>query len=473
MNQGNSAVLSVRVHLVLTVAFCAVLALLAVPALAAAETFEVTGTGDTTTVVGCETGLSECTLRGAIQNANTLPGKDTITFDETVFQGAATGATITIGSSLEIKDAVEIAALKEGGQCVTGWIPVEGPCAEITGLGPSAGASLIVEAAGVTIEGLAIEGGRDGILVEGGATGFIARDDWFGVGLNRGGGVANARAGIFLQPEADGATIGGEVAVQRNVFTHAETGVEALGASNATIRGNWFGLLPDGTYSASASLRAGVHVLDYKGVTPRVKAEGDKVGGELTVGAAGTPECDGACNAFATFDGVAVDLGGDGLIAGNEIGAASGPTTIQGNYIGLSPDGTAAIGQTEEAIAVVRTRQGEAGPGGVTIGGAASARLGNYIDRSEIGIYGEGAAGLMVAGNQIGYAYGGTPVDPARTAILAESLPEAAVISGNKINAERSTGIETYGVGSTITGNEVVEGSRRSSSRETTKEPET
>ena len=458
---------------VLTVAVCAAIALLAVPALAAAKTFDSHRRRRQHAGDRCNTGGSECTLRGAVQTPTTNLAKTRSTFEETIFEGAATGATITIGTPLpEITEAVKIKALSNGGQCLTGWNPVEGPCAEITGLG-STESSLIVEAADVTIEGLAIEGGQDGIRVEGGATGFVARDDWFGVGLNRGGGAANARAGIFLEPGANGATIGGEVVTARNVFGHGETGIEALGASNATIRGNWFGLLPDGTYSASASLRAGVHILDYKGVTPRVKAEGDKVGGELTAGAVGTPECDGACNAFATFDGVAVDLGGDGLMAGNEIAAASGPTTIQGNYIGLSPDGTAAIGQTEEAIAAVRTRQSEAGPGGVTIGGAESAKFGNYIDRSEIGVYGEGAAGLTVAGNQIGYAYDERPwIRPGprswpkacpnvRRSPVTRSTRNARPGSKPTASARRSPATKSS------------KAARRSSSRGMTKEPET
>ncbi len=87
-----------RRHFALALALGALLALL-VPALAAAETYVVNGTGDKTLAEGAEctaAPLSECTLRAAIEVANGTAGADTIGFSPSVFNGEA-GDTISPG----------------------------------------------------------------------------------------------------------------------------------------------------------------------------------------------------------------------------------------------------------------------------------------------------------------------------------------------------------------------------------------
>jgi hypothetical protein len=444
-----------RLRAVLLAVLGAALLALAIPALAAAETYVVNlkSIGP-----GCSPG--SCTLPGAIAAANGNPGKDTIEFEAGAFGGAAPQSTIPLSSALPaITDEVSIL----GGHCPTSWFgqgaaQVQGPCVEVT-LNATASTSIFtVNASNVTIEGIAIEGAGNGILVGQGRQNFAASNDWFGAGLNSGTGSANAAAGIRLEPGADGATIGGPDPVERNVFTAGNIGLYVDGASSSTTEGNYFGLSPDGTFPFGHTLDVGVRIVDDTRSTPVVKAVDNEVGGVLLGPEAASPACDGPCNVFAVEEeGADIDLAG---FVGEHVAAASGPTGIRSNYLGLSPDGSAEIGRAEDAIyAGTAAGPSEVGPGEVIIGGTDSLAERNFIIGGEYGVFAERAELLGVIGNVFGYLFDGSSADsPAVAGIRASSevVAAGAFIAGNKMNAENSVGIESLFKGSQISGNEIV-----------------
>lgn len=226
--------------------------LLLLPATASAVPYEVNslldapddnvGAGD------CHTAANECTLRAAIQESNSSTAVD----DTIVFAASFDGKladTIAIGASFPaITDKVHIDG-DAGGQCTTGASGVLGPCAGVEKTG--GGLGLVVENAdGVTIDGLALTGATYGIGVFNSSASFTARDNWLGVKLDGNAGANNT--GVFIDPDSNGATIGGKAAADRNVF--ANSGFEGLdieGADNADVLGNYFGVKPDGVTVAA------------------------------------------------------------------------------------------------------------------------------------------------------------------------------------------------------------------------------
>jgi hypothetical protein len=320
-------------------------------------------------------------------------------------------------------------------------------------IAPSGEAALTVESSGVSIEDVAFGGGNYGIEAPGASPGFVARSDWFGLKLDA---TANpiAAAGILLGSGADEATIGGSEASERNVFTNATVGVELEGASKVKILGNYLGVGPTGI--GAASLEEGVRIVD----TMSSPAEENEVGGILTGPEVGTTKCDGPCNVIATHLGQGVNLAGS---AAEPATAASGPTTIRGNYLGLGADGTTLVGEESiyAVLAAPSTGPCGAGPGDVTVGGISPTET-NYIEGGTFGIAAESAENFEVLGNAIGIAPGGGASEsPELVAIgiCGESITEPALISGNQMMLSPDTlGIETVFGQAEILGNSIQGG---------------
>jgi CSLREA domain-containing protein len=418
---------------------CALIALTAVPAFAGAATFEVDSTADAPDATPgsptCETASGECTLRAAIEAADANLGLDSIHFDHTKFDGSTGSATIAIGSPLPpITEAAEV----DGGRCLTEF-GTTGPCAEVTGLAAGSGQDVFrVEANATTIKNLAIGGGENGIVVVHQATGFTATGNWLGVDLD-GSADGSAASGILLGPGSAGATIGGDDEPDRNVFGFSEIGVNVHGAVGPSLRGNYIGVGPDG--SSPTALSVGVMIGDAEG-SPGWQAEGAEVGGILTPSEAASTVCDGPCNVIATeAGGIGIDLAGEGTAA------ATGPTTIRGNYVGLAADGVTTFGESQFGVFAGAPGGCGEGPGDVTVGGGAPAET-NYIDGGFYGIYAEGAENFRALGNAIGIAADGTAGESplfAGIAICAEGVTSRAQVSANEmiIGPEHSVGIES------------------------------
>lgn len=424
-----------------------------VPVAASALTYEVDSTADEADedpgTAGCETEAGACTLRAALEESNDSPVDDEVTFVSS-FNGK-TGDTITLTlGDLVIKEPVVVEGNQGAAPCETS-ATVPGPCLEVTGGGFNVEG---VEGAGAVIRGIAITGALSGIDVLDKSTSFVAENNWLGVKLNGGAGANNT--GVFIDPESDGATIGGVDASQRNVFgNNNNEGLDLLGASFATVQGNYFGVAPDGKTQAANGKN--IEISDSSGI-PAFKAKGNEIGGTVSGGALTTVACDGPCNVISGSLSEGIDLNGNGV---QGEAAATGPTTIRGNYIGLVAAGGEALGNAEAGIFV-----GQAN--GVTIGGPLGGDA-NHLNGGNFGILagsaGVGADNLEIEGNLIGVTVPGTStLQPPSTAAISvdsagiASLAAAAGISGNRISMLGGVGIEQHGPGAVIANNEISGG---------------
>lgn len=371
---------------------------LALPAIAAAESFAVNSVADEPDLSvgtgGCATAAGTCTLRAAIEEADAAVGKSSeIEFEEEDFEGGAE-ATIVLGSGLP---PITETLLINGHLCPTA-LGVEGPCVRVDGPGTEA-ALRVVGAVGVEVAGLAVTGAAVGIEVNEGES-FKASRDWFGVTLT---GVADGDgAGIIVGAGSDGSRIGTEGLGAGNVFADGSgDGLEIHGAAGVNVLSNYFGVLPDGSTPAP---NAGADIAVAS--TPGREASGIAIGTNLKSAALATPECDRGCNVIAGAGTSGIDLTG---------AAGSGPpvaTTIAGNFIGLDAAGTSAVPNADA---------------GILVGGAAETVIGgpkvgeaNYIAGGEAGVRaGPAAPDLVVRGNAVGVGPDGTPSAAPLTAGIA------------------------------------------------------
>jgi len=431
---------------VLAASLLAIACLFAVPATAAAAptTFTVDTTADEPDTGGlngtCMTGAGKCSLRAAIEESNaSTADDDTIAFASNPFDGK-TGDTIAIAASLPlITDKVHIDG-DGAGQCTTSAAGLLGPCAEVSG--PAAGSAISAEADGVEIDGLAITGaagaGAAAIRAFNGAQGLVLRDNWIGVKLDGSSG-ANAK-GVYLDPDSNGATIGGTAAADRNVVSNNEfEGLDIEGASEASVLGNYFGVKPDGTTTA-ANVGKNIEITD----TVAFEATDNEVG---TTVASGPAPCDGGCNVIAgsTFG---IDLQGNGVGQNEE--PATGPTTVHGNFIGLNAAGTATLANAT----------------GVNIGEAKDALIGglenqdaNFIAGGSEGVFATNSEGLEVTGNIIGSGAAGAEISAPGKGVWLLNITNAnpVSVSGNVFDMDGGVGIEAR-FGGTKVLNNFIEG---------------
>lgn len=391
----------------------------------------------------CETAVGTCTLRAAIQELNVSTGaNDKIDFDAS-FQGDP-GDTIVPSSPLP---SIVHPILIDGdgvndSRCMNDTFLINGPCIEITAPNASTPALVVDNADGTTIEGLSVTGSRTAINVTDSSSSFVAHGDWLGVKLD--GTAGGNTTGIFLDPNSNGATIGGTSAADRNVFgNNGAEGLDIEGADNADVLGNYFGVKPDG--STQAANGKNVEITD----TVAFEANDDEVG---TTVASGAAPCDGGCNVISGSTGPGIDLVGDG-IGQNEL-PASGPTTVRGNYVGLNSGGvtTVSAGPLFDILAGAAKD--------VTVGGTAAGDA-NYIAGGSYGIYQENSNGFQALGNVIGRRPGGAGVAaPGSAGIFLFSLnsTDRETVEDNTIRLDGGAGIEQRFGGADIAGNLIEEG---------------
>jgi hypothetical protein len=429
----------------------AALFILAFPAVASAAVYEIDSTGDeadaTPGVGGCVTAGLKCTLRAAIEESNASTGvKDTILFKATVFEGQLADTIEPATVLPSITAPVEI----NGATCATA-AGVNGPCAGVNG--PSGEVGFNVTADETSIYGLAITGLSFGINVASASTGFIARGNWIGVKLDGTAG-ANSNFGIFIDPNSDGASIGGTEAVQRNVIANTTgTGLDLEGASEATIQGNYFGVGPDGETQMSNGKN--IEITGRLGFTPSedVEAEDNEVGATVAEPALATAACDGGCNVISGSLGTGIDLNGSALQSEKP---AIGPTVVHGNFVGLDATGTDTIANAGVGVFA-------GGGHEVTVGGLAAGD-GNYVAGGSEGIVSlSDGDGFQALGNSIGFgADGSEQTPPTEYGIFALNLDvsEDSKIEGNAIRMVGGIGVETRFLTGRIIANEIQGGNR-------------
>jgi len=235
--------------------------------------------------------------------------------------------------------------------------------------------------------------------------------------------LGNQASGIVLAGNNN--VVGGTSAAARNIISANTTdGILVEGTTNSVV-GNYVGVGPDGT-SARANGN-GIHILS---------AANNTIGG----------------NVPALRNVISGNLGWDILMDG---GAPS--NLVEGNYIGVSADGTAAVGSILHAAVTLNGNNN-------TIGGTISG-AGNVIAAPggiNVGVN-AGVTGTLIAGNDIGTnatgtaALGGFGVsitDSANNTIGGTTALARNVISGN---AGDGLLIATFPGGPAASGN-LVEG---------------
>jgi hypothetical protein len=424
----------------------AALFLLAFPGLASAAEIEVDSPADEAAVssAACFTLGGNCTLRAAIEVANaTTAVADEITFDDSVFEGKA-GDTIALATVLP---ALSSPVAIKGGTCETA-AGIEGPCVGVNG--PSGEVGLEVTADGSSISGLSLTGLSFAIVIGSSSSNVTVQGNWIGVKLDGTAG-ANSNFGIFVDPNSDGATIGGTEEVQRNVIANTTgTALDLEGASEATIQGNYFGVAPDGETAMSNG--KDIEITGRLGFIPSedVEAEDNEIGATV---ADASGACDGGCNVISGALGAGIDLNGSALQSEKP---AAGPTLVHGNFVGLDATGASVVANGTIGIWT-------GGADDVTVGGPEAGDA-NYVAGSGEGIVSEsGGNGFEALGNRIGFGSDGseqTPPSSKGIFALNLSVTEDSKIEDNVIRMTDGAGIEVRFLTGRIINN-VVQGGNR------------
>ncbi|HEV7767274.1 MAG TPA: hypothetical protein VGQ76_19890, partial [Thermoanaerobaculia bacterium] len=310
-------------------------------------------------------------------------------------------------------------------------------------MNPSNTAALVISGNNSAVKGLSLTNANTGILITGNSNVMEASY----VGLTPLGVAAANDYGIVI--DGDSNTIGGTTATARNVIsgnTGAGVRVAADAATN-TIAGNYIGTDPSGNIARPND--AGVELIGeamqttiggpstaHRNVISGNTSTGVRIDGVGSVMIAGAPASETADHVTDTVisnnwigpdasgtnalgagtAGIAVDAfatgtiigspGNANVISGNDIGILIGTgivsTTISANLIGIAPDGTTPMGNTQDGILLLDatgTKIGGTGAGdgnaignnggnGVTIvAGSTNEITGNSIfDSSDLGI---------------------------------------------------------------------------------------
>jgi hypothetical protein len=252
-------------------------------------------------------------------------------------------------------------------------------------------------------------------------------NDWIGLKLN--GTAGPVETGAFIGQTSNGADFGGYSSTPRDIFANV-TGValDLDGADNATVRGNGFGVMPDGATPApnGTNIRIG-DAATGENRTARANWIGERLDEEPLA----TSICDGGCNVIAAAEGPGIDLGGNG---GSEE-PATGSTRIFGNYIGLDAFGQPLPNETVGVLA--------GGSIGATIGGPTAGDR-NLIDGGTDGVLAGPTGGqLRVEGNWIGLNPSGTGTqEPPSQGGIAISGGSDVEVFDNRLSMLMRTALE-------------------------------
>jgi hypothetical protein len=415
---------------------------LTLPAAASAEVI-IDSTADEPDLVPgapCQTIAGKCTLRAAIEVTN-LAGTAQDVFFDTPFNGQLAD-TIALLTPLP---PIEAPILLDAGGCQFGSIPE--PCAGVSG--PVGSPGITVEADGVTIAHLSVTGAQIGIDVIDESRDFTALGNWIGVKLD--GNAGPNETGVFIGPGSNGATIGGSNPGERNVIAGNDgegvknEGLDMEGASDAVIRGNYFGVAPAG----STEMANGTDIEITDSTTGGgFAAENNEIGATIEGAPLVSEACDGGCNVISGAS-KGIDLNG---FESSEA-PASGPTVVHGNYIGLDAAGSGAIVNSEHGVSGSEADQ-------LMVGGHTRGAK-NYFAGGGIGIVGDGE-GLEVLGNSIGIAPDGSDLPaPFEAGVFAAPLgvSEEPAIEGNEIRMGGGVGIDAWFDTGRVVGNRLQGGS--------------
>ncbi|MDO8615106.1 MAG: thrombospondin type 3 repeat-containing protein [Dehalococcoidia bacterium] len=424
--------------------------------------------------------VTECTLREAINAANADAAADTIDFDV----GAGT-PTINVSA----------AGLPVISQPVTiNGNSGDATRVELNGTGTDPGVDgLSISAGGSTVRALVINRfAGDGIELAGPNGSNKVEGSFIGTDAAGTAALGNSGYGVYVNASPDN-TIGGTAAAARNVISgNTFTGVfiEGGGASGNKVQGNFIGTDKDGA-SPVGNGEGGVSVFDAPsniiggteaGAGNVISANGGNAGVEIgsTAAATGnlvqgnligtdkdgtcTLDLDGNCPLGNSNGGVRIDGPSGNTIGGTVAGARnvisgnnghgvnlmhnSAPgNLVQGNFIGTTVTGGAALGNSQSGVFIVDDASGN------TIGGTTPAARNVISGNNGSGVFiAGGGTGNLVQGNFIGTDVTGTVTDP-DGAVDDDELGNG---DGVRIEASGNTiGGTAAGAGNVISGNGV------------------
>ncbi len=287
------------------------------------DTFVVTTTADS----------GPGSLRNAIQESNSTPGLNTITFD---IPGSGV-QTINLLSALpSITDPVDIDATSQPGYAGTPLIDLNGAAA---GAGVNA-LTLDAGSSGSTIRGLTINSfSARAILVTNGSANDTIAGNFLGTSASGLAAQGNGSWGIDLNGAGSGIVVGGTTTADRNVISASPEGGLALNGTSVTdtlIEGNDIGVGADGTTALGNGGYGGILILSG--------SSGNTIGG--TVAGAGNIIADNNATGIQIWNNssssailgnsifgnasLGIDLNADGVTP-NGVGARTGPNDLQ-NY---------------------------------------------------------------------------------------------------------------------------------------------
>lgn len=366
----------------------------------------------------CSDSVGNCTLRAAIQEANSHSGEDAINF------GIGSGPqTITPAGGLPaITDPVTIAGTTQPG-CI------RYPCIEISGGQAGNASSLVLRGGSSTVQGLVLNGflGSGIYITVGGGNTVVG--NYIGTTMEGTAAVPNLGHGIQIQYSSNN-VIGGTSPALRNVISGngggnapangvliASDDIGGPPAANNQVLGNYIGTDHTGTLAVPNS---------GSGVEINYDAASNTVGGAAS----------GAGNLLSgnSLSGVVIDLYAlDNRITGNLIGTnASGLQPLANGMGGVSVfnAGGTAIGGTSAA-----ERNIVSGNAAFGIRVSRQQGYGTQIVGNFIGTDISGSAGLPNGGT-------GILIDDSASNILVGGTTAGA---GNVICANQGRGLWLYG----------------------------
>ena len=295
-------------------------------------------------------GAIECTLRAAIEETNALAGADNIDFNipttELGYSAAPLSYTIQPASQLpNITDTVTIDGSTQPDFPGDPIVELDGTFAG----GTSKGLEIFAAGAGSTIRGLVINTfDIRGIHVS--AANVTIVGNWIGLDTDGLTAAGNDDQGIFGTSSSDGLTLGGIVALDRNVISANGRGIHIRGDNNVVI-GNYFGTDSTGTVTVAGS---------FGSIRLEIAADGAMIGGDTAADAniiAGNSadgidhRSTGTANSFLgnsiySNGGIGIDLAHDGATSNGANGVTANdaldPDSGSNNFLNF-PELTAAM----------------------------------------------------------------------------------------------------------------------------------
>lgn len=272
------------------------------------------------------------------------------------------------------------------------------------------------------------------------ASGNVVQGNYIGIDVTGTADLGNFTDGVFIGDYASDNTVGGDTPGARNVISsNGRNGIVVYnGAQGNVIQGNYIGTDASGA-AVLGNVEDGIHMAGWdSGVYDTV------IGG--TTGTTPGASCTGACNLVS-------GNGQDGIEMHEDIpsNTTSSGNIVQGNYIGTDVTGTADLGNTRSGIYVNNIRDN-------TIGGTTAASRNVISGNERMGVnisaspdqFGASATGNAVVGNFIGTSADGTAaLGNGLNGVFingpANSVGGAAAGAGNRIAFNALDGIFVAG----------------------------